>query len=90
MLKNIRNTAPKTQISLSNICLREDRVNLEGKRVVLNNTISELARQNCLKLISNNNIDSSCLSKRKLHLNKKGLAKLAMNIKNHIHETDVN
>ena len=51
---------------------------------------SELARQNCLKLISNNNIDSSCLSKRKLHLNKKGLAKLAMNIKNHIHETDVN
>ena len=90
MLKNIRNTAPKTQVSLSNICLREDRVNLEGKRVVLNNTISELARQNCLKLISNNNIDSSCLSKRKLHLNKKGLAKLAINIKNHIHETDVN
>lgn len=79
----VKANSPSTEIILSNICKREDR-NVEKERKHINDGIRNLARKYGLRSIDNNNIDSSCLSKKKLHLNRKGLAKLAVNIKSEV------
>jgi hypothetical protein len=85
IVENIRNDSPMTEITLSNICLREDDISLNKKCVALNNEIESLASDYGLKVINNGNIDSSCLSKKKLHLNSRvGLPRFAKNVKNHI------
>ena len=84
IVDNVRLSSPGTQIVVSNICLREDKMVLNNKRLSLNKEIEDFAVLNDMTMINNNNIDSACLSRKKLHLNRKGLAKLAVNIKNHI------
>ena len=79
----VKTNSPSTEIIVSNICRREDR-KVEEERKLINEGICTLASKYGLKIIDNKNIDSPCLSKKKLHLNRKGLAKLAVNIKNEI------
>ncbi len=76
--------SPSTRIILSDVCLREDKPNIEGKRIALNKKIHQLAKELNVSVLNNDNIDSSCLSRKKLHLNRKGMAKIATNIKHRI------
>ena len=52
---------------------------MENQVDVMNNRIKNFTSNNKIDLISNGNVDDSCLSKRKLHLNKKGKSVLANN-----------
>ena len=84
----INKNSPTTEVVISNICLREDKPNLMNKRNALNKEIEKIAHNHNKKIIDNSNIDTTCLSKKKLHLNRKGLAKLAKNMKSYIIQND--
>ena len=85
IVENIKENSPSTDISLSNICLREDDLTLDKKRKALNDQMESLATDYGLKVIDNANIDSNCLSRRKLHLNHRiGIPKFVKNVKNHM------
>ena len=80
----IDNKSPSTTLILSDICLREDKPQLNKYRIELNAKIHRLGKERNISVLNNNNIDSSCLSRKKLHLNRKGMARLAVNIKQKI------
>ena len=85
IVENVKENSPSTEITLSNICLREDDLSLNKKRSALNKEIENLANEYGLKLIKHDNIDSSCLSRKKLHLNHRiGIPRFVKNVKNHI------
>lgn len=85
IIEYVKQISPKTEIVLSNICLRMDNPKLDPKRIELNKSISMVAEEYGLKIIDNKNIDRSCLAKKKLHLNGHiGLPRLAKNIKQHL------
>ena len=65
-------------------------VDLKAKQKEMHHSIWEVARDNNLHVIDNNNIDRSCLSRKKLHLNLKGLSRLANNIKRKIEMSSSN
>ena len=81
IIEHIRDISENTEIVLSNICYREDRDGLNGLRNKVNGALKDLVDEMKVRLIDNSNIDQNCLARKKLHLNKKGLAKLSMNIK---------
>ena len=76
MLKNqIKSSLPNCSILLSNIVERFDNAKAALTIKNLNEHLSDLA----LDVIENYNIDRDCLAKKGLHLNKKGLGRLAIN-----------
>ena len=84
MIENIRNNSPETVIALSNVVIRKDKAAKEKKVSVtnLNKKIKELAKVKKIELIDNSNLDTSCLSRRMLHMNDKGNSYLANNFIN--------
>jgi len=81
IIDNIKRKNVNTKISLSTICLREDRKILNKKRIELNKEIDNIVASYGLTKVCNENVDSSCLAKKKLHLNRKGVARFAKNLK---------
>ena len=81
IVNHVREISEKTKVVLSNICYREDRSDLNGIRNKVNTDLKKLGDEMKVNIIDNGNIDQSCLARKKLHLNKKGLAKLSKNIK---------
>ena len=77
----IKRISPETNVVFSNLCLREDKPGLSSKVKNLNMSIDRFCKDNGLNIINNSNIDKNCLSRKKLHLNEKGLSKLAVNLK---------
>jgi len=87
IIKYVRQVSPNTEIVLSNVCTRKDDPRLEPKRTELNNKISKIVNEYGLQMINNQNIDGSCLAKKKLHLNTHiGIPRLAKNIKSHLQQ----
>ena len=80
----IKESSPETEVILSNICYRADKTSYREMQNERNKEIFEVANANNLRLIDNHNIDDSCLTKKKLHLNRKGFSRLAINMKNEI------
>ncbi|CAB4044712.1 Furin, partial, partial [Paramuricea clavata] len=87
-LKNLGNQAkqenPRTGVSLSQIIIRSDDTRLQNKLVEVNKCIQDLCEQENWGLIDNSNISNMHLNPYGLHLNKRGSALLAKNIKLHI------
>lgn len=82
LINTVKEISPHTEIVFSSICLREDIKNIDSKRLKLNKDLTDVCHKFGLAMIDNSNIDSSCLAKRKLHLNmRSGLPRLAKNIK---------
>lgn len=76
LIKDVINTAlPACQVIISNIVKRNDDAKAKVTITNLNKHLEELN----LDIINNGNIDSDCLGKKGLHLNKKGNGKLAVN-----------
>ena len=79
MIENIRNESPETVIALSNVVTRNDKAAKEKRVSVtdINKKIKEFAKVKKIELIDNSNLDTSCLSRRMLHMNDKGNSYLA-------------
>ena len=71
VMNNIKKASPTISVIISDICLREDRPGIDEKRTALNKKIHQLAKELNISVLNNGNIDSSCLSRKKLHLNRK-------------------
>lgn len=84
IVEHIRNTSENTEIILSNICYREDRTGIDILRQKANTTFENLGKELDVRVIDNHNIDQSCLSRKRLHLNRKGLAQLSKNMKGYL------
>lgn len=84
IIDHIKETSPVTEVLLSNICHRGDKTIYKEMVKDRNKEIFEVATSNNLRLIDNHNIDDSCLTKKKLHLNRKGFSRLAINMKHEI------
>ena len=87
-LKNLGNQAkqenPCSDVSLSQIVIRSDDTRLQNKLVEVNKCIQDLCEQENWGVIDNSNISNMHLNPYGLHLNKRGSAILAKNIKLHI------
>ena len=68
----------EVQIAFSGVIHRDDE-DFEEKIKEINRKLENLCKGKGIKFISNNNIDSSCLNRNKLHLNKSGTAQLVKN-----------
>ena len=84
LIHEARSINPNMEFALSEICTRDDKRSIQSKVQHLNSEIQKLCKDENFSLIKHDNIDRSCLSKKKLHLNRKGLSNLAKNLKDHI------
>ena len=75
---------PHTDVSLSQIIVRSDDPRLLNKLAEVNKRMQDLCEQENWGLIDNSNITNMHLNPYGLHLNKRGSAILAKNIKLHI------
>ena len=84
IIENIRKESPETVIALSNVVTRKDKAAWDKKVSVtdMNKKIKEFAKMKKIELIDNSNLDTTCLSRRMLHLNEKGNSYLANNFIN--------
>lgn len=82
----IKKSAPDTKVAISSLTTREDDELIIPKLKETNKQLKLLSRRNDIGLITHDNIDSSCLSRDLLHLNKKGSSFLATNIIKYLRE----
>ena len=76
--------SPSTKLVISAITTRKDKCELENKVKVMNERLVKFASTNKIYFVHHDNIDDACLSKKKLHLNKKGNSYLANNFINYL------
>ena len=79
IISEAKDESPHTTIVLSSLTMRRDHEGMSNKVNELNRSLKKLANEQGIPIIDNNNIDISCLSARKLHLNRKGDSTLARN-----------
>ena len=86
IIEEAKRVSPDTAIVLSTAVMRKDKQAMDKKVSVpaLNREIKEFANTMKISVINNSNLDVSCLSHKKLHLNEKGNAYLARNFLNFI------
>ena len=80
--KSITQELENVNLIFSSVITRTDDVNITEKVKQYNNMLIEVCSQHRWGLIHNDNINSACLNQYGLHLNHKGSALLATNIKN--------
>lgn len=81
IVKTIQKESPDTKNYFSELCVRYD---ISGGFSKINHKNEELKKfcNDCnIGLLENRNIDNSCLARKQLHLNPKGLKRLALNFK---------
>ena len=76
--------SPNTAISVSLMTIRNDDKKTSSLLVQMNERLKKFAIKNKISYIEHKNINDSCLSAGKLHLNKKGKSLLAKNFANHL------
>ena len=79
IIKLIRTKSPNSNVAVSTVVIRADKKNMVEKVQELNKKIKELCEKENIDVINNSNLNDTHLSKRKLHLNQKGLSILAKN-----------
>ena len=84
VVKNIKEKLPEVSVSISSIIKRNDKQELNGKIGQVNNLLLNYCEFNNYGFMNNNNIQDDCLNQRGLHLNPKGIIKLASNIRSYI------
>jgi len=85
LVSDIKSNLPECKVVISNVCYRSDRKNISNDVISLNEKIKPFCAANKLKLIDHKNIDRTCLSRKQLHLNQKGMKNFALNLKNFLH-----
>ena len=80
----IERETPSTKVTVSSLILRKDDDQLNRKVIKVNNSIRTFCNSKGWDFISNDNIDSDCINRGGLHLNGRGVYKLACNFREHI------
>ena len=78
---SIERETPSTKLTLSGIINRSDDQGRNRKVPKVNKALRSFCNSNGWKFLSNENIDSSCLNSGGLHLNRRGVYKLAGNFR---------
>ena len=78
---SIERETPSTKLTLSGIINRSDDQGLNRKVPKVNKALRSFCNSNGWKFLSNENIDTSCLNSGGLHLNRRGVYKLAGNFR---------
>ena len=84
IVNKIKKVSPHTKIVISSVITRKDKPNHDAKVTELNVKLKKFCDDNLVDYISHDNIEETCLSFKKLHLNKKGNAFLAKNFINYV------
>ena len=86
IIEETKRESPDTSIVLSTAVMRKDKQAMDKKVSVLalNREIREFANTMKISVIDNSNLDVSCFSRKKLHLNEKGNAYFTRNFLNFI------
>ena len=79
IVNRMKRKCPFAKIAISSVITRKDKKELENRAAVLDKELMRFCDDNLIDFISNENIDETCLGKRKLHLNRKGDSYLAVN-----------
>lgn len=69
------------RVGISSIITQTDDESLNKKAVEVNNSLKMLSRSNGLDFIFHRDINSNCLSRDALHLNRKAVFHLASNLR---------
>jgi len=84
IIKLVKSESPHSTVAISSVIIRADKSDMFQKVNELNQNINELCQIENIEVINNSNINTTHLSKRKLHLNQKGLSTLARNFIAHL------
>ena len=79
ILDLVRSKLPNCKLAISNVTTRKDRKGIDEKVEKFNARLWKFCEKNKVDCIDNSNLDVSCLSFKKLHLNGKGDSYLANN-----------
>ena len=80
----IKSKLPNCKYVISNVIIRKDKPDIE-KVKEFNSRLSKFCSKNKIDITENEHLDGSCLSFKKLHLNKKGNSYLANNFLDFLH-----
>eukprot|EP00112_Aurelia_sp_Birch-Aquarium-sp1_P016513 Seg3755.1 transcript_id=Seg3755.1/GoldUCD/mRNA.D3Y31 product="hypothetical protein" protein_id=Seg3755.1/GoldUCD/D3Y31 len=86
IVKYTEKESPSTEIVVSNIVTRRDKDGIHQEVTDLKSGVKDFCRNNQLKVIDNSRLDITCLSQKKLHINRKGTGYLAQNLLSFISE----
>ena len=75
----IKSNSPDTKLVISSLIIRKDKVSYEKNVSLMNERLEKFTTKNNIDFINNHNVNESCLSRSKLHLNRKGNSVLANN-----------
>ena len=81
IIDTVNEISPGTSVIFSELCLRNDLVGGFTKVKHKNEALKKFCSDRNIGLVEHGNIDNSCLAKKKLHMNQKGLKRLALNFK---------
>ena len=73
------------EIRNSKVIMTKDKPDIEKKVTEFNSKLSKFCSKNKIDIIENENVDGSCLSFKKLNLNRKGNSYLANNFLDFLH-----
>ena len=82
--ETVERESPNTKVAISELTARQDSEELERKRITVNKTLRFFVKTRDWKIISQDNIDVTCLNGRKLHLNARGTINLAKDFKTYL------
>ncbi len=82
IISDAKEQSPHTKILISTLTTRRYHEGMSKKVESMNKSSKELAKELGVLIINNDNVDVSCLSPRRLHLNKKGVSTIAGNFIN--------
>ena len=80
----IKSNSPDTKLVISSLIARKDKPSYQKQVVTMNERLKKFTGKNNIDFIENTNINDSCLSRSKLHLNKKGNSCFANNLINYL------
>ena len=76
----IKTNSPNTKLVISSLILRKDKNVYQEKVATMNERLKKFTTKNSLDFIDHANVNESCLSRSKLHLNRKGNSFFANNL----------
>ena len=81
----IKSKLPNCKYAIFNVTIRKDKPDIENKVLEFNSRLSKFCSKNKIDIIENKHLHGSCLSFKKLHLNKKDNSYLANNFLDFLH-----
>ena len=81
VVKTVKDLSPDTQIFFSEICVRNDIMGSFSKVKQKNEELKKFCQERNIGIVEHGNVDHSCLARKQLHMNQKGLKRMALNFK---------